>query len=71
MKEENIWLDKIEPRELIEALMRKGLKLADIPTYVLCDEPEHRQAVKTAWVGPYEMDDYQVEGPARIFVVRD
>ena len=71
MKEENARFDEIEPRELIEAIMRKKLTMADIPTYVLCDELEHRQSVSAVWIGPYEVSDCQVEGPARVFVVRD
>ena len=71
MKEENVLLDEVEPKELIKAIMRKKLTMADIPTYVPCDELERRQSVSTAWIGPYEVSDCQVEGPAKVFVVRD
>ena len=71
MREENVWLDEVEPKELIEAIMRKKLTMADIPTYVLCNELERRQSVSAVWTGPYEVCDCQVEGPARVFVVRD
>ena len=72
-------LEQIDTKDLINVLMRKKMTIADIPTYILCDELERRTGVDVIEVDPYVdatvvVDgaiEAAVNGPAVIYVVTD
>lgn len=72
-------LDEIDARDLINQLIRRKMTIADIPTYVLCDELERRTGVDVIDVDPYanvtivvyDGKKIAINGPAGIYVVTD
>lgn len=72
-------LNEIDTRDLINALIRRRIAIADIPTYVLCEELETRTGVDLIDVDPHAdaaivIDNGKqivVNGPAAIYVVTD
>lgn len=63
--------DNLSTKDLIKVLLRRRIAISDIPTFVLCEELEHRSGVESVWVDPHTVKDISVEGCAIVYVVRD
>lgn len=63
--------DNLSTKDLIKVLLRRQIAISDIPTFVLCEELEHRSGVETVWVDLHTVKDISVEGCAIVYVVRD